>query len=102
MITVSGIQTGIELNDQFSGILTNIINSVNLAVSAMYDMQESMNADIDTSSIEGARDEINRATAAINAMNEALDNQATPDATPPVVDNESGEPIPVPLDPIPP
>lgn len=99
---MSGIQTGIELNDQFSGILTNIINSVNLAVSAMYDMQESMNADIDTSSIEGARDEINRATAAINAMNEALDNQATPDATPPVVDNESGEPIPVPLDPVPP
>ena len=105
MITVSGIQTGIELNDQFSGILTNIINSVNLAVSAMYDMQESMNADIDTSSIEGAREEINRATAAINemseAMNAALNNQAAPDAAPPVVD-ESGEPIPVPLDPIPP
>lgn len=99
---MSGIQTGIELNDQFSGILTNIINSVNLAVSAMYDMQESMNADIDTSSIEGARDEINRATAAINAMNEALNNQTTPDAAPPVVDDESGEPIPVPLDPIPP
>ena len=102
---MSGIQTGIELNDQFSGILSNIINSVNLAVSAMYDMQESMNADIDTSSIEGAREEINRATAAINemseAMNAALNNQATPDATPPVVD-ESGEPIPVPLDPIPP
>ncbi len=102
---MSGIQTGIELNDQFSGILSNIINSVNLAVSAMYDMQESMNADIDTSSIEGAREEINRATAAINemseAMNAALNNQATPDAAPPVVD-ESGEPIPVPLDPIPP
>lgn len=102
---MSGIQTGIELNDQFSGILGNIINSVNLAVSAMYDMQESMNADIDTSSIEGAREEINRATAAINemseAMNAALNNQATPDAAPPVVD-ESGEPIPVPLDPIPP
>ncbi len=102
---MSGIQTGIELNDQFSGILSNIINSVNLAVSAMYDMQESMNADIDTSSIEGAREEINRATAAINemseAMNAALNNQATPDAAPPVVD-ESGEPIPVPLDPVPP
>lgn len=102
---MSGIQTGIELNDQFTGILSNIINSVNLAVSAMYDMQESMNADIDTSSIEGAREEINRATAAINemseAMNAALNNQATPDAAPPVVD-ESGEPIPVPLDPIPP
>lgn len=58
---MSSIQTGIELNDQFSGVLNNIISSVNLAVSAMYDMQQSMNADIDTSSIEGARDEINQA-----------------------------------------
>lgn len=68
---MSSIQTGIELNDQFSGVLNNIISSVNLAVSAMYDMQQSMNADIDTSSIEGARDEINQATAAIEAMNQA-------------------------------
>lgn len=51
---MSSIQTGIELNDQFSGVLNNIISSVNLAVSAMYDMQQSMNTDIDTSSLEGA------------------------------------------------
>lgn len=100
MIRVSGIQTGIELNDQFSGVLTNIINSVNLAVYAMYDMQESMNADIDTGSIEGARDEINRATAAINAMNEALNNQTAPDIAPTVVDEGSQEPVPVSLDPV--
>ena len=68
---MASIQTGIELNDRFSGVLNNIVNSVNLAVSAMYDMQQSMNADIDTSSIEGARDEINQAPAAIHAMNEA-------------------------------
>ena len=97
---MSGIQTGIELNDQFSSVLNNIINSVNLAVSAMYDMQESMNADIDTSSIEGARDEINQATAAINAMNEALNHQATPDATPPIVDEGASEPIPAQVEPI--
>lgn len=90
---MSGIQTGIELNDQFSCILTNIINSVNLAVSAMYDMQESMNADIDTSSIEGARDEINRATAAINAMNEALDDQATPEIAPVTVPDDSSDQV---------
>lgn len=59
---MSSIQTSIELNDQFSGVLNNIISSVNLAVSAMYDLSQSMNADIDTSSIEGARDEINQAT----------------------------------------
>ena len=97
---MSSIQTGIELNDQFSGVLNNIISSVNLAVSAMYDMQQSMNADIDTSSIEGARDEINQATAAIEAMNQAASRQTAPDIAPPVVDGGNQEPIPVPVDPV--
>lgn len=97
---MSSIQTGIELDDQFSGVLNNIISSVNLAVSAMYDMQQSMNADIDTSSIEGARDEINQATAAIEAMNQAASRQTAPDIAPPVVDGGNQEPIPVPVDPV--
>lgn len=97
---MSSIQTGIELNDQFSGVLNNIISSVNLAVSAMYDMQQSMNADIDTSSIEGARDEINQATAAIEAMNQAASRQTAPDIAAPVVDGGNQEPIPVPVDPV--
>lgn len=97
---MSSIQTGIELNDQFSGVLNNIISSVNLAVSAMYDMQQSMNADIDTSSIEAARDEINQATAAIEAMNQAASRQTTPDIAPPVVDGGNQEPISVPVDPV--
>lgn len=97
---MSSIQTGIELNDQFSGVLNNIISSVNLAVSAMYDMQQSMNADIDTSNIEGARDEINQATAAIEAMNQAASRQTAPDIAPPVVDGGNQEPISVPVDPV--
>ena len=97
---MSSIQTGIELNDQFSGVLNNIVSSVNLAVSAMYDMQQSMNADIDTSSIEGARDEINQATAAIEAMNQAASRQTAPDIAPPVVDGGNQEPISVPVDPV--
>lgn len=97
---MASIQTGIELNDQFSGVLNNIISSVNLAVSAMYDMQQSMNADIDTSGIEGAREEINQATAAINAMNEALNRQTVSDAVPPVVDTGNQEPIPAPIQPV--
>ena len=97
---MSSIQTGIELNDQFSGVLNNIISSVNLAVSAMYDMQQSMNADIDTSSIEGVRDEINQATAAIEAMNQAASRQTAPDIAPPVVDGGNQEPISVPVDPV--
>lgn len=97
---MSSIQASIELNDQFSGVLNNIISSVNLAVSAMYDLSQSMNADIDTSSIEGARDEINQATAAIEAMNQAASRQTAPDIAPPVVDGGNQEPIPVPVDPV--
>lgn len=109
---MSSIQTGIELNDQFSGVLNNIISSVNLAVSAMYDMQQSMNADIDTSSLEGARDEINQATAALNELNDAMQQdrniqptapqveQTAPDIAPPVVDGGNQEPIPVQIDPV--
>ena len=97
---MSSIQTGIELNDQFSGVLNNIISSVNLAVSAMYDMQQSMNADIDTSSLEGARDEINQATAAIEAMNQAASRQTAPDIAPPVVDGGNSQVINVDVNPV--
>lgn len=109
---MSSIQTGIELNDQFSGVLNNIISSVNLAVSAMADMQQSMNADIDTSSLQGARDEINQATAALNELNDAMQQdrniqptapqveQTAPDIAPPVVDGGNQEHIPVQIDPV--
>ena len=109
---MSSIQTGIELNDQFSGVLNNIISSVNLAVSAMADMQQSMNADIDTSSLQGARDEINQATVALNELNDAMQQdrniqptapqveQTAPDIAPPVVDGGNQEPIPVQIDPV--
>lgn len=45
---MASIRTGIELNDQFSSVIYSIINSVNMAVSSMADMQQAMNADIDT------------------------------------------------------
>lgn len=86
-MTAVSIQTGIELNDHFSMVLNGIVSSVNLAISAMQDMQQSMNADVDTSSLEGARSEITQVTAAIEEMNETLGNSTTgtpmPSAVPP-------------------
>lgn len=66
------VQTGIELNDQFTSVIYDIINSVNLAVVQMDEMAQAMNADINTSSLEGARDEINQATIAMDELNAAL------------------------------
>lgn len=76
MIRLASIQTGIELQDNFTQVIYGIINSVNQAVSAMDDMQHSMNADIDTSSIEAAREEINQATIAMDELNTAMQDQA--------------------------
>lgn len=97
---MSSIQTGIELQDNFSGVMYGIINSVNMMIASVEDMQQSMNADIDTSGIEGARDEINQATAAIEAMNQAASRQTAPDIAPPVVDGGNGQVINVDVNPV--
>lgn len=73
---MASIQTGIELNDQFTGVIYGIINAVNMTVSTMEDMQHTMNADMDTSGIESVRDEINQATMAMNELNAAMQNQS--------------------------
>lgn len=100
---MSSIQTGIELNDQFTSVIYGIINSVNMAVVSMYDMQQSMNADINTASLEGAMDEINQVTAAMNELNAAVQDQAihaAPGMSPVVADIASQEPISVDIEPI--
>ena len=51
-----------------------------------------MNADIDTGSLEAARNEINQATAAIVQMNEALSSQVTPE-----IPSVSPEPVEIPV-----
>ena len=66
---MAAIQTAIELNDQFTSVLYGIMDAVNLATAQMYDMQQAMSMDIDTSSLEGAREAIDEATASLIALN---------------------------------
>ena len=66
------IRTGIELNDNFSSVLYNIIGSVNLAIYQMEEMRQSLSASIDTSHIEGARESIDRAAMSLREMEEAV------------------------------
>lgn len=62
---MASIRTAIELYDAFSAPMMNIINAVNLGVSAMDDMQGALNDSFDTASIQGARDEINQESIAM-------------------------------------
>lgn len=74
---MASIQTGIQLQDNFTNVILGIINSVNLAVSAMDDMNSTMSSDIDTASIQAARDQINQANAAAIRLNETFDRMTT-------------------------
>ena len=96
---MSSIQTGIELQDNFSGVMYGIINSVNTAVSSLYDLEQSMNADVDTGNLEAARNEIEQMADAVDELN-AASNQTAPDIAPPVVDGGNGQVINVDVNPI--
>lgn len=96
---MSSIQTGIELQDNFSGVMYGIINSVNTAVSSLYDLEQSMNADVDTGNLEAARNEIEQMADAVDELN-AASNQNAPDIAPPVVDGGNGQVINVDVNPI--
>lgn len=68
---MASLSATIQLHDNFSDILYGIVNAVNLGMSAMEEMQQAMDASVDTSSLQGARDEINNVTAAIHQMKAA-------------------------------
>ena len=72
---MASIQTGIELQDHFSAVLYRIIDSVNIAVNSMADMNSSMSADVDTSGFDSAREAIAQATAQLERYNMAMDRQ---------------------------
>lgn len=69
---MGSIQTGIQLKDQFTSVIYNIMNAVNLTVASMDDMRQTMNADMGTAGIDGVRDEINQATMAMDELNAAM------------------------------
>ena len=78
---MSGIRTAIELQDNFTGILMNVINAVNLSVSTMEQMQSTMSGTIETTSIEGMRDYLNQATIAAQELDAALQNVTPPETS---------------------
>lgn len=86
---MAAIQTAIELNDQFTSVLYGIMDAVNLATAQMYDMQQAMSMDIDTSSLEGAREAIDEATASLIALNGVAQQPA------PIIDPLAGSSQPV-------
>lgn len=65
------ISTAIELYDAFSGPMMNVVQAVNLSVSAMENFQSTMNDSFDASQIEGARAAIDQATMSMQELETA-------------------------------
>ena len=92
---MGSIRAAIELQDNFTSILYQVIESVNLGRSAMEDLHQTMNSPVDTASIDGARAAIERATVAVRELDAAMQGTNSPELdAPPTVD--------VPINPIPP
>lgn len=72
------ITTGIQLADNFSAPLMHIISSVNMAISSIYDMDQAMNAGVNTASLEAARNEIAQATVAAEEFNQTMQQASSP------------------------
>ncbi|OKZ81820.1 MAG: hypothetical protein BHW08_01460 [Clostridium sp. CAG:12237_41] len=77
---MASIQAGIQLVDRFSAPLMNIINSVNMAVSQMEALNNTMNTDVDASAYENIRSELHQATTAAQGLREELSQTAVPAA----------------------
>ena len=72
MSGTAGISTSINLQDNFTGILYQVFDAVNLGISAMEELNQSMSATVEMSSIEAARESLNAATAAVMELDEAM------------------------------
>lgn len=70
---MASIMTAIELQDRFSSVLYGVIDTVNIAISSMYDMSEAMNTGIDASALQAAQDRIVQTTAALDRMNAVME-----------------------------
>lgn len=58
--------------------LMHIISSVNMAISSIYDMDQAMNAGVNTASLEAARNEIAQATVAAEEFNQTMQQASSP------------------------
>jgi len=93
------ISTAIELTDRMTAPLHGILNALNLTISGFQDMQNTAAQDIDTSSIEAAREQINQATMALHELEASGINVPinTPDVIVPEPPIEQPAPVEVPI-----
>lgn len=94
---MAGIQTGIELNDDFSQQIYDLVNATTAAVSSFEQLQQTMNANVSTAGIDAVHDGVNRAAAAVNElvglMDELRNTDPYPESNPTTQPTSAPEPV---------
>lgn len=75
MATISSV---LQIQDSMTRPLQNIINAMQMTIGAFQDMQRVSENSINTSSIEAARNELNRATIAVSELGNQMNNLHSP------------------------
>jgi cytochrome c1 len=92
------IRTAIELYDNFSAPLMSVIQAVNMSVSAMEQMQRTMDSPVDTASLQGIREQLNEATLAVQELDAAMQQVESPAIDSPTAPVNSA-PVEIPIEP---
>ena len=75
---MASIRSQIELYDNFTAPMMDVINSVNMGVSAMGDMQEAMNAPVAANGFQGFENEINQSISQVAELEEQIGEVGNP------------------------
>ena len=97
---MSSIQTGIVLQDNFSNVAQDVVESMYNMTAAAYEASQAVSSNVDTSSIQAATEEINQATAAMDELNAAASRPTASSVAQPVVDGGNGQVINVDVNPV--
>lgn len=83
------VRTGLQMYDRMTGVLDGIMRSLNLTVSAMSDMQDSVERGFSSAAVDAARESIQQTEAALRQafdeqerLNEAIQRQPEPPEPP--------------------
>lgn len=86
MIRMASIQKSIRMYDELYDILNVIVGSAVIAASALEDMWDTVNEELDTSPIENARDELEKMTVEWNEFEQAISELDVPKIVVPQID----------------
>ncbi len=77
---MGSIRVAIEVQDDFSYMLYQMMGSVNLGLAAIEDLQQTMHTPIDMASVDAARDSINQTTMAVQELDAAIQDVGSSEA----------------------